>query len=543
MPRAPRRGPIANRAPGRLVARQAIRGVWAWAAGFGFYVAASLSGFAATYRTTAAREGLARAFGSNPGLQALLGPARHIDTAAGFTAWRSVGILGVAGALWGLLTATRLLRGAEESGRWELLLAGPVTRRQATAQALAGLAGGWAILFAVTALLAAGDGASVHPAVATSAALYFALAVTASAAMFLAIGALTSQLARTRRRAASIAGGVLAVSYAIRLVADGGNRTWLLWASPLGWVEKLRPLTGSHPWAFLPVGLLTGAAVLATLRLAGARDLGGAILAEADSAPPRTALLASPGGLGARLLRPLAIGWLGAVAGLSFIEGVVAKGAGSQSAVLQKALGRLGVNRGGSLGGTLDFLAISFLTIASVIALVAAGQAVANRDEEASGRLDNLVARPLSRVAWLWQRLGPQAGLLVALGVASGAATWVAAATQHTGLGIGLLLQAGLNTVAPALFLLGAGALIQAAAPRWVAPVTYGLVAYAFVIEFVGAVVKLGHWALDTSMLYHLAPAPAASPDWTSAGVLAALGVLGAAAGGGLLRRRDLVGG
>lgn len=524
------------------MARQAIRGAWAWAAGFGFYLAASLSGFAATYNTAAARQGLARAFGSNPGLRALLGPARHIDTAAGFTAWRSVGILGVAGALWGLLTATRLLRGAEESGRWELLLAGPVTRRQATAQALAGLAAGWVVLLAVSALLAVGDGATVHPAVAIPSALYFSLAVTAPAAMFLAIGALTSQLARTRRRAASIAGGVLAVSYAIRLVADGSNRTWLLWASPLGWVEKARPLTGSHPWAFLPIGLLTGAAVLASLRLAGARDLGGATLAEADSAPSKTALLGTPAGLGIRLLRPLAAGWLGAVAGLSFIEGVVAKGAGSQSAVLQKALGRLGANRGGSLGGTLDFLAISFLTIATVIALVAAGQAVANRDEEASARLDNLIARPLGRVSWLWQRLGPQAALLVALGVTSGAATWLAAATQHSGIGLGLLLQAGLNTVAPALFLLGAGALIQATVPRWVAPVTYGLVAYAFVIEFVGAVVDLDHWGLDTSILYHLAPSPAASPDWTSTGVLAALGVLAAAAGAAVLRRRDLVG-
>ncbi|HEU5003082.1 MAG TPA: ABC transporter permease subunit [Actinomycetota bacterium] len=523
----------------RLVGRQAIRGVWAWAAGFAFYIAGSLSGFAATYKTAAAREGLARSFGANAGLQALLGPARHIDTAAGFTAWRSLGILGVAGAVWGLLTATRLLRGAEESGRWEMVLAGPVTRRRATAQALAGLAAAWGVLLAVTALLTVGDGQSVHPAVAVTAGLYFSLAVTTSAAMFLAVGALTSQLARTRRRAAGIAGAVLAACYGIRLVADGGNHPWLLWASPLGWVEKLRPLTGSSPWAFLPVAALTLAAALATVHLAGARDLGGATLAEADTAPPRTGLLGNPAGLGVRLLRPLALGWLGAVAGLGFIEGVVAKGAGSQTAVLEKALGRLGAHN----SGTLDFLAISFLTIATVIALVAAGQAVANRDEEASGRLDNLLARPLSRVSWLWQRLGPQAGLLVALGVASGVATWVAAATQHSGIGFGALLQAGLNTVAPALFLLGAGAFVQAAAPRYVAPITYGLVAYAFVIEFVGAVVQLGHWALDTSILYHLAPAPAASPDWTSAGALAALGLLAAAAGAAVLHRRDLVGG
>ena len=46
------------------------------------------------------------------------------------------------GAVWGLLTSTRLLRGEEDGGRWELLLAGRTTRRRAAAQALAGLGAG-----------------------------------------------------------------------------------------------------------------------------------------------------------------------------------------------------------------------------------------------------------------------------------------------------------------------------------------------------------------------------------------------------------------
>ncbi len=36
----------------------------------------------------------------------------------------------VLGAVWGLLTATRLLRGEEDAGRWELLLAGQTTRER-----------------------------------------------------------------------------------------------------------------------------------------------------------------------------------------------------------------------------------------------------------------------------------------------------------------------------------------------------------------------------------------------------------------------------
>ena len=45
------------------------------------------------------------------------------------------------GAVWGLLTSTRLLRGRRTAAAGELLLAGRTTRRRAGAQALAGLRG------------------------------------------------------------------------------------------------------------------------------------------------------------------------------------------------------------------------------------------------------------------------------------------------------------------------------------------------------------------------------------------------------------------
>ena len=46
--------------------------------------------------------------------------------------------------------------------------------------------------------------------------------------MFLAIGALTSQLATTRRQANGLAAAVLATAYAIRMVADStAGLAWL----------------------------------------------------------------------------------------------------------------------------------------------------------------------------------------------------------------------------------------------------------------------------------------------------------------------------
>ncbi len=148
--------PVAvGRRPGtviaRLTARKAARSASVWGIVFGLYVASSALGYAATYKTPLARAQLAATFGSNFGFNALIGPAHQIGTVAGFTAWRALGVLSIVGSVWGLLAGTRLLRGEEDKGRWEPLLAGQTTRRGATAKALAGLAAGLLALWAITA--------------------------------------------------------------------------------------------------------------------------------------------------------------------------------------------------------------------------------------------------------------------------------------------------------------------------------------------------------------------------------------------------------
>jgi len=52
------------------------------------------------------------------------GTAIRIDTVPGFTSWKCLTVLAIMGAVWGILTSTKLTRGEEDAGRWELLLAG-----------------------------------------------------------------------------------------------------------------------------------------------------------------------------------------------------------------------------------------------------------------------------------------------------------------------------------------------------------------------------------------------------------------------------------
>jgi ABC-2 type transport system permease protein len=190
-------------------ARRAIRSGVLWGAIFGLYVYASAAGYAASYPSLAARRRLATSFGANAGLAALLGPARRLETVAGFTAWRTMGVLTIVGAIWGLLLATRMLRGEEDAGRWELMLSGQTTRRRAASQAIAGMGAGLLALWTVTALatIAAGSTSKVRFPVTGS--LYLATSLMAGASLALALGLLAGQLAATRRQANAVGAATL----------------------------------------------------------------------------------------------------------------------------------------------------------------------------------------------------------------------------------------------------------------------------------------------------------------------------------------------
>ena len=76
--------------------------------------------------------GLVEDLASNPALRALYGTPFDLATPGGFTVWRLGMFLSAAACAWGLLTATRLLRGEEEAGRADLVHTAPITHPSIT---------------------------------------------------------------------------------------------------------------------------------------------------------------------------------------------------------------------------------------------------------------------------------------------------------------------------------------------------------------------------------------------------------------------------
>jgi ABC-2 type transport system permease protein len=150
--------------------------------------------------------------------------------------------------------------------------------------------------------------------------------------------------------------------------------------------------------------------------------------------------------------------------------------------------------------------------------------------------------RPVRRSSWFAGRLVVALLALVAAGVVAGVGTWLGTDTHVSGVGVGTSLTAGLNVVAPAVCLLGLGALALGAWPRASGAVVYTLLGWSLVVEVLGGVGDAGHRLLATSVFHYIASAPAVPPDWRSDGGLVAVGVVAALIGCASFARRDLRG-
>lgn len=523
----------------RLSARRAVRSGVIWGFVFGASIASSALSYAQIYKTPGERSALAAAYGTNTAMSALFGPAPRLQTVAGFTVFKISMTLMLLGAVWGLLTSTRLLRGEEDQGRWDLLLAGQTTRRGATGQALGGLGAGVVVLWAITAGLTVliGRDSAVHFTLGAS--LYFSIAMVATAAMFLAVGAVASQVATSRRQSASLAGVFLAVSYAIRMVADAGvGLHTLIWASPLGWVEELQPFSAPRPFALAPIVAFIAVASAGALYLGDHRDSGAGSLSMRSRTRPHYRLLGGCAGLAVRTERAPIIGWWVAIGTSGLLYGLIAKSAGAT--ISGSSVQQLFTKLGDSGTGASAVLGLGFLIIAIMIGFAAAGQITAMRSEESSGRLDTLLTRRVSRSSWLGARCALAVVAVIVSGVLGGVLGWLGAASQHSRVGAAAMLGAGLNVIPPAITLLGAGVLALGVWPRQATRFTYALLSWSVLVVVVGGFGTMSHWLLDTSVFHQMASSPAVSPRWGANLVMVAVGLSCALLGVIAFRVRDL---
>ncbi len=515
----------ADAAVARRAFRQVGRGAGVWGLVFGATAAASALSYVTSFPTLASRQELAASTASAAGLGVLLGPVAAVDTVGGYTVYKCFVFLTTIGAIWAILATTRLLRGEEDTGRWQLVLAGDTRPSRATVSTLVALGAAVAVLFAGTTAIVLLVGRSPDLGFGVGETVLYGLSITIAPLVFAGIAALTSQLGRTRRVATGLGVGVFGVMMVLRMIADSGPHTrWLLWLTPFGWTELVRPFTANDPWPLLPAGATTIVLCGIAAVLASRRDVGDGVLASRDVSPLRSFGLRSPFGMAARLELPLLGAWCAGAAAMAFALGIVAK--------LTTAAAP------GSLGDTLDkfgvegsfadqYFGVAFLLVATLVALLGAGQIGAAFEEETSGRLVHLLVRPTRRATLLGGRLVLGSAGIVAAGLLAGLAAWLGATTQGVDLDLGTMVAAGLNVVPTALVAFGIGATMLSVAPRAAVKTVYAVVIGSLLLDLVASMVSSLAWVGHLSLFRYMALAPADDPEATTIVItLAAAGAL-----------------
>jgi ABC-2 type transport system permease protein len=527
--------------PGRTLARRAfldarVRTI-AFAYVFAAYAYIQPVGFRNAYATLAERLAFARSFGENRGIRLLYGEPHDIATVAGYTAWRVGGVLAIAAALFGLLSAVRAYRAEEDSGRLEIVLAGVVARRTASLAALSAIAAGMAILW-----LAELAGFAIAGLRVGSSA-YLALATASVIPVCAGIGAVTSQLAPNRRIALGLGGAIVGVLFLLRVLADTLDGVgWLRWTTPLGWAEEMRPFGDARPAVLVLPIAATALLLVAAVRLAADRDVGTGVLPSRDTADPRLRLLSSPTAQALRSNGGSLTAWVGSVAVFGFIIGAVSKSVSPAdvSENLEREIAKLG---SGAITTPTGYLAFVFIFVALVACVFVCTQIGAARQEEAEQRLETLLALPTDRRRWLFGRVVLAVAGAAAIAIAAGLVAWAGARTAGADVSLPRSLEAGANCLPIAVLFLGFAGLAYAAAPRASAGIAYGVLTVAFIWNLVGALVGAPRWVVDLTPFAHVGLVPVQPFRVIAAAVMVALGAACTVGALSVFRRRDLIGG
>ncbi len=367
--------------------------------------------FGQGYATAASREDLKNLVASlPPAMAGVYGnpfPAA-IETLGGSIGWKTGPSLGLMASLWSILALSGTLAGEARRGSLEFVAVAPMGMRRIALEKLAAHLTGMAIVLVVVAISAvvAGSfgalpGDEISPLAGIGFAAWIGVVALAAGSIAFALSPLVG-----RGASAAIAGAVMLVGYfangyqaAVPAFAPLANVTWF------GWTTHHQPLAGQYDWPSLVPGALLAIVLFVVGVVAfSRRDMGVTVHVPWPSMPAGALGLGGPVGrsFGERL--PGAMWWGIGIGILGFLFGAAAL---SFSDALDK-LSPETFSMFKQIFPTIDlqdgsgaFLQLAFVTFGLILAGFAAATLVGGwASDENSGRLEMLLAGPMSRLRW-----------------------------------------------------------------------------------------------------------------------------------------------
>jgi ABC-2 type transport system permease protein len=471
----------------------------------------------------------------------------NIATMGGYLQYKYGTFIPLILSLWSIVALSGTLASEAQRGSLDILAATGKSRRRI---ALAKLAGhivplSIALLVLFLSIAIAGSAYPVLPGDAISVTSAFAYTVWAGL-MALAAGSLAFALGPFigRGAAAGIAGFVTFAGFILNgyqapvpALAPFASLTW--W----GWTSNHLALAGSYDWP--SVGLV--AALVVALLYIGVtafarRDIGITSVVPTPSMPRALRGLGGPVGRAIAGNLPAAIAWGAGLGLFGLIMGNTSRDFVEQlnntptfKQLLEQAFpGRDYATPGG-------FLQLLFIQFGVLLAGLAAATFVAGwASDETSGRLEMVLATPMSRVRWA---VAGGVGIMVDIAVF--------VAIVALGIGVGLATIGGdiATPVVGALILavfaaamagigLAVGGLVRTS---WAAPAVVIVVLLTWLLQLLGPLFKLPQVVQDLALTTHLGETMVGSWDWGGVAMCAVLAIGGMALGAWGFQRRDLI--
>jgi len=481
-----------------------------------------------------------------PILQGMAGPVVNVGTLGGYLSYKYGLFFPFVVSLWSILALSGTLAGEAQRGSLEFVASTGKSRRMIAIEKLSGhLIGlGIAVLVAFVSITIAGSafatlpGDEISPYSALAYSIWMGLIALAGGALAFALGPFVG-----RGAAAGIAGAVTFAGFIfngyqgpVPALAPFANMTW--W----GWTHDHVPLAGQYAWPGVAlVAVVTAALLVIGIEAFARRDIG------VTSTIPTPSLPRPLLGLGGPLGRTVSINltstiWWGIGVGLF---GLVLGGAATDfmdqlrdspqfMELLQSIFPNVDYN---SAGGFLQLLFIEFGVI--LAGLFAAGLVGGWASDETSGRLEMVLATPLSRGRWALS--GGVAMLvsvalfvvLTAAGIAIGVAT--------TGSDVATPVVGSVVLGLYALALVGIGHAVGGViGTRFAATFVIGFVIVTWFVQLLGPLLGLPQLVQDLALTTHFGQPMVGV--WDATGIVAslALAVGGIVIGTWGFRRRDL---
>jgi len=451
--------------------------------------------FTNLYSTDQERIGMAETM-QNPAMVAMVGPV--YATGDGYTNGVMYGQMmllfsAMAIAVMNIFLVIKHTRKDEEAGRNELIRSLPTGR-------LSNLMGTMivCIIVNVTLALTTGIGLALMniESMTLGGSLLYGASLGVVGMCFGAIAALFAQISSTSRGAIAYSFIFLVIDYIVRAIGDiSGN--FLSYLTPLGLIFKSEPYARNYWW---PILLLLGIGVAVSLLafyLNSKRDLGAGLIAAKVGRKEASKFLQSTMGLQLKLLKNLLISWIIAifVLGVSYgsIFGDIENFLSGSELMQQIFLNNDKFTFAEQFMTTLMVISVILVTIPTLIIILKI------RDEEQSGRIENIYSKKVSRNKILANHL-----FISVLGSIFFIKTfvlglWIASSSSMSEpISFWTFLSAGISYLPAIWVMIGIAALVIAYIPK-MTKLVWSFLALCFFVVYIGKILQLPDWLIEAT--------------------------------------------